>query len=326
MTLTRPMPVLPGADGAPSRRLLIVNADDYGLTSRTSEMIVRLHHIGVVTSTTALVLAPGFAPTAHLLAGHPTLGTGVHLCLVGPDPPLSLARDIPTLVDRRGALASSWHFLLPRLLAGRVDLDDVRRELTAQIELALARGLRLTHLDSHQHLHLWPGISTVVMELALRYGIPAIRCPESRSYKTERPPVAFMSRRLRRQIRAAGLATTERFAGLDESGKAVAGRFDHVLDRVPAEVRSFEFGVHPNVAHDPDRDRYRWGRRGAEEAAGLSRPGLARELQARGWRLGSFAARPGGTRIGADPSGAARSGAGASGIGASGADPAMTGT
>ncbi len=280
----------PLAADSNGRRLLIVNADDFGLTVRTSETILRLHHDGIVTSTSALVLAPGFEPTSHFLADHPTLGTGVHLCLIGIDPALSPAREISSLVNRRGALARSWHFLLPRLLAGRIDLDDVRRELSAQIEMVIAHGIKPMHLDSHQHLHLWPGISTVVIELAKQYGIPAIRCPESRSYKTERPPVTVMSHRLRKEIAAAGLLTTDRFAGLDESGKAVAATFDRVIDRVPAGVDSFEFGVHPNAGTDPDRVRYAWGHRGREEAVGLSRPHLAATLVAKGWRFGNFSA------------------------------------
>lgn len=270
-------------------RLLIVNADDYGLSVSTSHTIVELHEVGVVTSTSALVLAPGFAPTAPLIAGHPTLGVGVHLCLVGPDPAVLSAREIPTLVNRRGQMAPSWHRLLPRLLAGGVDPADVEREMAAQVEVALAHGLRPTHLDSHQHLHLWPGLSSATVKVARRFGIGAVRCPESRSWKTERPPVSVMSAMLRRELAAAGLATTERFAGLDESGKAVAHRFDRVMSRVPANVASFEFGVHPSVDGDPERARYRWPHRGSDEAAGLSRWGLRARLRAEGWHLGTFA-------------------------------------
>ncbi len=282
-------------------RLLIVNADDYGLSVSTSHTIVELHEVGVVTSTSALVLAPGFAPTARLIAGHPTLGVGVHLCLVGPDPAVLSAREIPTLVGRRGQLAPSWHRLLPRLLAGRVDPADVERELTAQVEVALAHGLRPTHVDSHQHLHLWPGLSTATINVARRFAIPAVRCPESRSWKSERPPVSVMSTLLRRDLAAAGLATTERFAGLDESGKAVAHRFDRTMSRVPANVTSFEFGVHPSVDGDPERARYRWRHQGTDEAAGLSRWGLRAQLEAAGWRLGTFADLTAVETVPADP-------------------------
>lgn len=287
----RPVPPQGGPVRGPDEgsRLLIVNADDYGLTSKTSETIVRLHDGGLVTSTSALVLAPAFAATAHLIAGHPTLGVGVHLSLVGPDPAVCESSEIPTLLNRRGQLARSWHFLLHRLLSGRVDLDDVRREFTAQVEVALAHGLEPTHVDSHQHLHLWPGISTVAVEVARTFGIPAMRCPESRSYKTERVPVSVMARNLRRQITAAGLATTDRFAGLDESGKAVADCFDRVLDQAPTTITSFEFGVHPGADGDAERQRYPWRNRCADEAVGLARPGLADALRAQGWRPGTFA-------------------------------------
>ena len=65
---------------------------------------------------------------------------GVHLAAVGEDPPLLSAREVPTLVDRRGRLARSWRAFLPRAAAGRVDPDDLRREFGAQIAAVRAAG------------------------------------------------------------------------------------------------------------------------------------------------------------------------------------------
>ncbi|HEX7094516.1 MAG TPA: ChbG/HpnK family deacetylase, partial [Acidimicrobiales bacterium] len=87
-----------------NRRLLIVNADDYGLTAAVSAGILRAHRNGIVTSTSVLALAPGFRQSAAWLLDEPSLGVGAHLALVGEDPPLLSAREIPTLVDRRGRL------------------------------------------------------------------------------------------------------------------------------------------------------------------------------------------------------------------------------
>ena len=88
--------------------LLIVNADDYGLTEATSRAILDCHDHGVVTSTSVLTLAPGFDRTAAWLTDHPGLGVGVHLALVGEDPPLLSSSEIPTLVDEAGRLPISW--------------------------------------------------------------------------------------------------------------------------------------------------------------------------------------------------------------------------
>ncbi|MDP9418579.1 MAG: ChbG/HpnK family deacetylase, partial [Actinomycetota bacterium] len=81
-----------------SRRLLIVNADDYGLTAGVSRGILRAHREGIVTSTSVLAVAPGFATTVGWLGESPQLDVGAHLAAVGEDPPLLSAAEIPTLV------------------------------------------------------------------------------------------------------------------------------------------------------------------------------------------------------------------------------------
>src|SRR4051812_5129885 len=90
----------PSPSGPPAR-LLIVNADDYGLTPGVSRAIVDGHRDGIVTSTSVIALGPAFAATRPWLDEVPALGTGAHLAAVGEDPPLLSAREIPTLVDRR---------------------------------------------------------------------------------------------------------------------------------------------------------------------------------------------------------------------------------
>ena len=80
---------------AAPERLLIVNADDYGLTPAVSRGILRGVRDGVITSTSVLVLGSGFSRSVGWLRDETTLGVGVHLALVGEDPPLSSARDSP---------------------------------------------------------------------------------------------------------------------------------------------------------------------------------------------------------------------------------------
>ena len=110
-----------------------------------------------MTSTSVLALAPGFEPSAPALRDTDRIGVGAHLAAVGEDPPLLTAREVPSLVDRRGRLASSWRVFLPRMAARRIDPDDLRREFTAQVERITGAGLAPGHVDTHQHLHLWPG-------------------------------------------------------------------------------------------------------------------------------------------------------------------------
>lgn len=278
-----------------SQPLLIVNADDYGLTEGVSRGILRAHRDGIVTSTSALAVAPAFTATAAWLAEHPDLGVGAHLALVGEDPPLLSAAEIPTLVDRRGRFRSSWRQLVPRVAAGTVDPADVERELEAQLELLAQHGVRPTHLDTHQHLHLWAPIGRVVVELARRHQVPAVRVPRSRRRTPTGLAVSRLGRRLAGEVAAAGLRAPAAFAGLDEGGAMVGPRLEQVVARLAAErPGTAEIGLHPGEPHDPDRSRYRWGYRWGDELASVTALSARAAVEAAGFALGSFARLTGG--------------------------------
>ena len=270
-------------------RLLIVNADDYGLTEGVSAGILRAHRHGIVTSTSVLAVAPGFARTGKWLADEGDLGVGVHLAVVGEDPPLLSASEVPTLVDRRGRFAISWRVFLPRCLAGRVDPDDVRRELSAQVDAVADLGVTVDHLDSHQHLHMWPALQPVVIELAVARGIPAIRIPRSH----RRHPVSFgvnrLSARLAAAARAAGLRFAADASGVDEAGHLDRPKLVAALDRFLARgAASAELGTHPGEADDPERHRYRWDYTWQDELEVLLAPESRSAVADRGFVLGAY--------------------------------------
>jgi predicted glycoside hydrolase/deacetylase ChbG (UPF0249 family) len=271
------------------RRLLIVNADDYGLTERISAGILRAHREGIVTSTSVLAIGPAWPKVADRLANHDGLGVGVHLAAVGEDPPLLSAREVPTLVDGRGRLNESYKGFVARMAAGRVDPDDLRREFTAQLEAVVDAGVPVGHLDAHQHLHLWPPVGRVVLDLASRFGIPAVRVPRYRGPSPLALGVTVLGRRLARRAATAGL----RFPA-DGTGIEVAGRLDH--RRLPAALAALaaggaaavELAVHPGEHDDPDRHRYDWGYRWAEELDVLTAD-VARQAVARhGFTLATY--------------------------------------
>ncbi len=262
---------------------LIVNADDYGLTEATSRAILDCHSRGIVTSTSVLTLAPGFGRTASWLADHPELGVGVHLALVGEDPPLLSAAEIPTLVDASGRLPRSWRQFSSRAALGRIDSADIERELSAQIDLAISTGAALTHLDSHQHLHEWPTLWPAVQRLATRAGVDAVRSTASRRLT----PVALLGRWTARRARAAGIRTTDSFVGFEQSGALTTSALLGLIASLPTSG-TVELGCHPGARSDPERSRYDWGFRWAEEADALRSPEVRSALDERGVRLVNF--------------------------------------
>ncbi|MGZ8764042.1 MAG: carbohydrate deacetylase, partial [Acidimicrobiia bacterium] len=277
-------------DPKAASRLLIVNADDFGLTTGISNGILQAHREGIVTSTSVLAIGPAFERTAPLLAEVPTLGVGVHLAAVGEDPPLLAAQEVPTLVDRKGRLPGSWRQFTARAFAGKVDPDDLRREFTAQFERVQGLGIPITHLDTHQHLHLWPIVREVVLGLAGEQGIAAVRVPYGSGGRvlalgTDRLAVA-----LEHRADEIGVAYPAASGGLDPSGRLDGAALARALDRLSATGHpTLELWAHPGERRDPERVRYRWGYRWGDELAVLTGPAARYVVARQGFTLGTFA-------------------------------------
>lgn len=270
-------------------RTLIVNADDYGLTEAVSTGILRAHSDGVLTSTSVLVLAPAFATTASWLRDTEGIGIGAHLAVVGEDPPLLSAREIPTLVDARGYLPSSWRKLLPLVATRRIDLADVEREWAAQLDALRGAGLTVDHLDSHQHVHVFPGLSGVALRLATTHGIPAVRVTRSAS----NGPVGRVVRRLAgsfaTRAQTAGLVFPGDAAGLDEAGRLDVARAVEAVERLAAGgAEVMELSGHPGEHDDPHRHRYAWDYRWGDELDALCSPLVRAAVARHALRLGTY--------------------------------------
>ncbi|WP_448629518.1 ChbG/HpnK family deacetylase [Cellulomonas soli] len=258
-------------------RLLVVTADDLGLTDGVCRAVHRAHVDGVVTATSLLAVGRAFDTAAAMLRDTPTLDLGAHLALVGEDPPLLSAREVPTLVVAGGGFPLSYRTVVARGLAGRIDPDDVRRELAAQLDRVLGLGLPVTHLDTHQHTHLWPVVAQVVAELAVARGVPVIRLPHSRRRGPVGVGVNLLAGRLHRRLDAAGIHSTDGYAGLDESLTMDLAAFDRALGAFGAGPgRSFEINLHPGERADPDVDRFPGRRTGRPSWSWRRTPGSPR--------------------------------------------------
>jgi predicted glycoside hydrolase/deacetylase ChbG (UPF0249 family) len=277
-------------------RLLIVNADDYGLTEGISRGILHAHREGIVTSTSAIALGPAYPKVARWLANEEHLGVGVHLAAVGEDPPLLSAREIPSLVGRRGHLCETYTAFVGRALLGRINPEELRLEFTAQLEAVQELGVPLTHLDAHQHLQLWPSVCSVVIELATRFGIPAVRVPRFRARNPVALGVTVLGALLARRAKRAGLAFPLDAVGIECAGHLDEQRLPSVLARLAAHGHpAVELTVHPGEGDDGDRSRYQWGYQWEDELAALVGPVAKRAVDAAGFRLATYAELPAAT-------------------------------
>lgn len=166
-------------------RRLIVNADDFGLTSGVNRAIIQGHERGVVSSATLMANGGAFQEAANLAHSTPTLGVGCHIVLVDGSP-LVDSHQVQSLLDpgrlhsgqprfRHGIGEFGAHALL-----GRLAEDEIEAEATAQISKLQAAGIAVTHLDSHKHTHLFPRVLRPLLNAAKRCGVKAIRNPFER--------------------------------------------------------------------------------------------------------------------------------------------------
>ncbi len=155
-------------------RLLIVNADDFGMCNAVNQAIVRTLQSGVVRSTTLMVPCPWARHAMRFLRGHPEIPFGVHLTAVSEWAdyrwgPVVCREKVPSLVDKAGYFYSFDR--MPEFLA-QVRLDQMEAEFRAQIEAVLATGLKPTHLDWHAlRIGERADISDLMFRLARAYGL-----------------------------------------------------------------------------------------------------------------------------------------------------------
>lgn len=278
---------------------VIVNADDYGLTHGISRAVLRAHHDGIVTATSAMVVSPAFATTARWLDDAPDLAVGLHLVAVGEDPPLLSPAEVPTLLDRSGRFAPSSIRLTARLARGGVDPADLEREFEAQYAAFMATtGRAPTHVDTHHNLHLWPTVGTVLGDLASRWGVPWTRVPWSRRWTPVGAGVRLLARRLATTVAAAGLEHPDRYHGIDEAGRVDTATLVGLLNGLrgaPADRPDpvAELAVHPGERDDPELARYPWpGARRDAELEALTSTAARDALVAAGHRLVAPPVRP----------------------------------
>ncbi len=273
--------------------ILIVSADDYGLTERVSEGILDAHEHGVVTSASVIAVAPAFESTVKRLHDVPSLGVGAHFTVVGEDPPLLSAREIPSLVDRSGNFYPTWRSFVPRAAAGRIDPDDLRREFTAQLDAIRSAGLTVDHFDTHQNVHLWPTVSDVLLDLGDATDVHAIRVMRSNARGPVGITVRRLAKRLEAQLSERHWAWTGAATGLDEAGSIGLGEMVEAVGRLASSgAASAELATHPGLPDDPARERYKWNYKWDAEFNALCSETVRIAINELGFRLGTFADLP----------------------------------
>lgn len=178
---------------------LIVNADDFGLTSGVNRAVLELHRAGVLTSATLMARAAATDEAISIALAAPTLGVGCHVVLVDGEPVLSARTEIPNVADPScdrfepslGRFLNTIYRASPRR---KIDYQ-IEKEAAAQIALLQSRGVCLTHVDTHKHTHMFPRVLRPVLRAARAAGIRAVRNPFEPAWSLNATPGAPLVRR-----------------------------------------------------------------------------------------------------------------------------------
>jgi chitin disaccharide deacetylase len=235
---------------------LTVTADDFGLSEAVNEAVEQAHRAGALDAASLMVAGPAAVDAVQRARTMPDLHIGLHLVVIE-GPAVLPCAEIPELVDAQGWFPSDQlrlginYFARPR----------IRRQLAAEIRAQFAgfaaTGLTLHHADAHKHMHLHPTVGRLMLDIGSEFGLARVRIPAE-------PPAVLArcgtrvglgghalyrwTRVLRRQVRAAGMATTDHCFGIAWSGHMTRDRLQLLLTELPDGES--EIYLHPAIARD----------------------------------------------------------------------------
>lgn len=237
-------------------RRVTFTADDFGLTESVNEAVERAHCRGALHAASLMVAAPAAADAVRRARLLPDLRVGLHLVVI--EGPAVLPRsEIPDLVDGNGWFPANQLRLGIEYFASRRVRRQLAAEIRAQFRAFADTGLTLSHADAHKHMHLHPTVARMMLDIGREFGLTRVRVP------AESPEVLWRcgagvgfgghalyrwSRVLRRQVRAAGMTTTDHCFGIAWSGHMRHERLARLLAELPDGDSEIYF--HPATDRD----------------------------------------------------------------------------
>jgi predicted glycoside hydrolase/deacetylase ChbG (UPF0249 family) len=242
---------------------LIINADDLGMTPGVTAGILEAHRYGILTSASLMVNSAWLDDVVTALQDYPQMGVGLHFNLTH-GRPTAPTEEVITLLNDAGTF-----FRPDELNARRVNPEHVRRELTAQFDLFVAKLGRLpTHLDNHhRRIETHPDVFPVVLAFAAERGLPC----------------RIRDDALRQQAKQRGVALCDTIIG------DVSNHPYWTVERLMEGIASLSEGTtelvcHPGYLDEPlKRSRYSWQRE--EELRALCDPSVRKAVERQGVRL-----------------------------------------
>ena len=181
---------------------IIINADDFGYDADSVLATIECFRAGALTRATIMPKMPATELAIKFARENPQHAYGVHLTFVRDtvESPISDPSLIPALVGKDGAFFPS-HQLRLKALFGNIPVDQLCIEISAQIERLIDRGVPISHVDSHGHLHKFKPFVQALAQTLPRYGLSRVRNVQNQYTVTPlKSPTFWMGTYWRRRI------------------------------------------------------------------------------------------------------------------------------
>lgn len=260
-------------------KALIINADDLGLSDSVNSAIGLLYDSSAITGSSIMPVGRRFDGAVSMLKDKGVKDPGVHIAFTSGAEPVT-----------GGVAFSGYPALMARYFFGQLDLSWVRGEIRAQINKVLEQGFEPTHLDSHEHVHMLPGIFDIVLDAAREFNIPYVRVPVERSFVRGEDltlkdllrhcALRVFAGRARAAFSEKGLLSCDSFLGHFHAGRINTRTLEFFARNIEDGIT--ELAVHPAVMSRELMEDSPWHRNGQIEMEAIMSPEWKEELEKRG--------------------------------------------
>lgn len=259
------------------KKQLIINADDFGIHPAVNEAVRKAATEGILTSTSLMAGGDAFDEAVEMARSMPSLGIGIHLTLVGGIKSVLPPSEVPSLTWDNGVFCHDYGKLIVRDLEGKILLSEVYAEWDAQIQKIMNTGLPVTHMDGHQHMHMWPHFYPIARDLAKKYHISCMGVPDEDVLFgmkdghiirwAAKNGLSLLSRMHRPDLKKNHIRTNDHFFGMLYGGHLSPERFAKFILQTKPGIT--EIMCHPSADTRAMEDTFHWGYHGEDELAGL---------------------------------------------------------
>lgn len=269
-------------------RQLIVNADDFGLSSGVNRAVEQAWQQGILTQASLMPGGDAFDEAVAIAQRNPGLQVGLHLTLVQGRPVLP-PEQVPGLVQANGLFPDNPVTVGMRLYFDRGVRQQLRNELEAQILKIKETGIPLSHIDGHLNIQMHPTVFELLAELMPQHGITSFRITRERlrhnlrfdrsrviGKTVERLIFGTLSDHVEPQLHRLGITHAAEVKGVLNSGRITETYLLAILnDLAPGTT---EIYLHPGCLPDAEISRRMPDYRHEQELAALLSPAVRQRL------------------------------------------------